>query len=422
MASKGLSANAGFFMYSWDVGTWYDASDYGAGFYFSGLYPGAAENKALLRFGSAGVDNTKITSIVITYTHGFTENSSSISGLSFNIGFSTSKTFVAGTATNIVNIIKPAGGGDVTTYLTWTGKPGISLNSTWYLSFSVKSGTSSGNALMGYLKAITINYSSATACSAPASVFVSTNNVLPGTNVALNWSGAASGTDNAINGYEIYRSTSAGSGYGLLTSVASSATSGAISVTSNAIVGASYYYKIVTKGAAGSAYYSGQSSSYATLTTTINACGAPTVLTVSSTNVRPGTTVTLSWSGATAGLNNGISGFDIYRSTAAGNGYALLISIPSTSTTDSASVLAPTTKSTTYYYRIVTKGTAGTAYHSGQSSSFAALSTAAYGNTVGYLQGGSFIQCEVYYFDGLSWVECIPYYRQGNAWIECNAG
>lgn len=152
------------------------------------------------------------------------------------------------------------------------------------------------------------------------------------------------------------------------------------------------------------------------------ACTAPNAISVSNNNVRPDEMVTLSWSGAAGGTANAISGYDIYRSTSVGSGYALLMSVTSTSSAASTSVSAPMTKGATYYYKVVTKGVAGAAYHSGQSSAYAALSTAPYGNTVGYYQGGAMILCEIYYFNGSEWMECIPYYRHGGGWKECHSG
>lgn len=159
-----------------------------------------------------------------------------------------------------------------------------------------------------------------------------------------------------------------------------------------------------------------------TYTPPYTACGPPTTVSVSANNVRPDTEVTLTWSGATGGTNNSINGYDIYRSTAAESGYILLASIASTSTTGSALIAAPAIKGTAYYYKIVTKGTAGASYSSGISSVYATLNAAPYGNTVKCYHNGRFVKCEVYYCSDSTFAECIPFYLHGGTWVECNAG
>jgi len=86
-------------------------------------------------------------------------------------------------------------------------------------------------------------------------------------------------------------------------------------------------------------------------------------------------------------------------------------------------VTSHATKGSAYYYKVVTKGIRGATYYSGQSSATATLTTAPYGNTIGYYTGGAFAKCEVYwYVNGTGFVECVPYVMQGSAWVECNTG
>jgi len=189
---------------------------------------------------------------------------------------------------------------------------------------------------------------STTACTAPTSVTVASNNVAPGASITLSWSGASAGTNNAISGYEIYRATSATGTYSKLTTVTSSATSGSTSVTAPTTNGSSYYYKVLTVGSV-SGYSSEQSTVYATLTCTYTAPTAPTTITIggsSSAYAASGANVTLAWSGASAGTNNAITGYLIYRD---GVSYT-------TTTSTSISVPAHATAGSKYTYTVYTKG------------------------------------------------------------------
>lgn len=116
----------------------------------------------------------------------------------------------------------------------------------------------------------------------------------------------------------------------------------------------------------------------ALITVTINwdysytACGAPTAVSVSATNVAPGAAVTLSWSGASAGISNGISGYQIYRSDSAGGSYSYIATVYTSAGSGSTTITAPTGNGTSYYYKVLTLGSVA-GYDSGQSSAYAAL-------------------------------------------------
>lgn len=148
-----------------------------------------------------------------------------------------------------------------------------------------------------------------TACTAPTSVTAANAAPSVGTTTTLNWSGAKAGTANAITGYIVYRSTSAGGTYSVLENVTSTSTAGSISVTAPSTMGSSYYYKVLTVGTV-NGYNSAQSSAYATITAkVVTACTAPTVVEISPTTIDSGSAATLSWSGATAGTNNAITAY-----------------------------------------------------------------------------------------------------------------
>lgn len=173
----------------------------------------------------------------------------------------------------------------------------------------------------GYYEGITLTISynlPYTACTAPTTVKLSVPNTYPGQKTTLSWSGAKAGTNNAITGYEIYRSTSSSSsGFTKLASVAAGTTSYSITSPTTA---ATYYYKVKTLGTV-SGYDSGLSSAYATLSMTSTACTAPTSITVSNASPGPMMTVSVSWSGAKAGTNNPITGYNLYKASSASGTY-----------------------------------------------------------------------------------------------------
>ena len=114
---------------------------------------------------------------------------------------------------------------------------------------------------------ITVDYATHTACGAPTACAV--NDTLSTENVTLSWSGAKAGTGNAITGFEVQRAESSdGKTWGSWAAVqvvSTTATSGSLSVAPPATVGNYYKYRVRTRGAAGSSYYSGWKESTNTL-------------------------------------------------------------------------------------------------------------------------------------------------------------
>lgn len=101
-----------------------------------------------------------------------------------------------------------------------------------------------------------------TSCSAPTSVSAS-GIVAPDGNVTVSWSGASGGTSNSINGYDIYwKITSEGSApttttYSGSTSVTTTNNYGSATINvGSATRGYIVVFGVVTKGEAGSSYYS----------------------------------------------------------------------------------------------------------------------------------------------------------------------
>ena len=110
---------------------------------------------------------------------------------------------------------------------------------------------------------------------------------------------------------------------------------------------------------------SGTKPIYITLDNLVSACTAPTSVSVSSAIIAPGS-VTVSWSGASAGNNNAISKYRLFYKT----GSAPTISsytgyFDTTSTSYVPSIL--TSRGTTYYFKVQTIGTVN-GYDSGISS------------------------------------------------------
>ncbi len=239
------------------------------------------------------------------------------------------------------------------------------------ITLGVVSTSGTGNKINirdGCTLTLTINYESKYGpCTAPTSVSLASTTVDAGASTTLSWSGASAGKNNPIRGYVIYRSTSASSGYAELTTT----TSTSYSVTAPSTMGSKYYYKVATLDTIDGSQY--LSTVYATLTArTYSACTAPTAVSVSSTGVAPSASVTLSWSGAAAGTNNAITGYQIYRATSATGSYSLLTSVSATATSGSTSVTAPSASGSSYYYKVLTVGTKS-GYNSGQSSKYATL-------------------------------------------------
>lgn len=77
-------------------------------------------------------------------------------------------------------------------------------------------------------------------------------------------------------------------------------------------------------------------------------CSAPTRVWVDSTITAPGKNTTLKWSGASAGIGLSIKEYDVYRATSLDGDYKYIGSTTSTS----YSVQSPTTRGSTYYYKV----------------------------------------------------------------------
>lgn len=146
---------------------------------------------------------------------------------------------------------------DVSSYITGNGS---------YNLYFYKTAASNGNQSNVYFDAptITVEYTDPTsACGSPTTCKVSVT--LTHNATTLSWSGATAGTNNAITGYEVQRCESSdgktwGSWAALTTTTATS-----LSVSPPATYGNYYKYRVRTRGAAGSSFYSAWKESTNTL-------------------------------------------------------------------------------------------------------------------------------------------------------------
>ena len=180
---------------------------------------------------------------------------------------------------------------------------------------------------------------------------LSANNVVPGTNVTLSWSGAGAGTNNPIAGYEVYLN---GAYYN---AVSTAATSGSMTVPSGGTHGNVYTYTVRTKATYGSTGYFFCFFCWRRSLFHENCTCAPTAVSMSTANpVLPNTAVTLSWSGAAAGWNNAITGYLIYSSTTVSGSYTHIYSQLPLQRVGSATVYSPAGNTTYTYFKVVTRG------------------------------------------------------------------
>ena len=110
-------------------------------------------------------------------------------------------------------------------------------------------------------------------------------------------------------------------------------------------------------------------SSYTVLSSALltTACGAPTSCSVSP--ILAEGTVSLSWSGASGGINNAISSYEIQYSDSTDNltwgAWIALTTVTTTATSGSVSVDPPSTRGNYRRFQVRTRGTAGASYYSG---------------------------------------------------------
>jgi hypothetical protein len=157
-----------------------------------------------------------------------------------------------------------------------------------------------------------------TAASAPTACSV--NQTVAENNVTLSWSGASGGVSNGITSYEIqYSDSTNNSTWGDwtdLSTVTTTATSGSLSAAPPSVRGNYRRFRVRTRGAAGSAYYSGWKIS----TNSVRKNNWPIMPTTAAASpaVYSDETITLTWSGA-SGITSAIKGYMIASRTSTDN-------------------------------------------------------------------------------------------------------
>lgn len=187
-------------------------------------------------------------------------------------------------------------------------------------------------------------------------------------NPVLSWTAAADGTNNDVVGYRVFRATSQ---YGEYTQLWSSPYPNlrTLSVEKPETMGASYYYKVYAIGEKAGFDISPASNIVSLTTMVYTACGAPTAVNISSALCNAGASVTISWSGATAGTNNPISGYRVLRSS--GGTFSTLSEVAANANQVVDTVGAA---GTTYTYKIVTLSSVDAQFNSLESKSVSVTS------------------------------------------------
>ena len=208
----------------------------------------------------------------------------------------------------------------------------------YYVKFRIRTQGSAGSSYYSdYKTSSSIRRNPYTQCTAPTSFTIKSD--MSDTSqfdvkVTLEWSGATNGTNNTISSYLIqYRTSSNKSTWGSWTNlqtIASTKTSGSVTVDLSTLVTRKYYveFAIRTQGSAGSSYYSSWKYYQTSLQRNpYTKCGIPKNVKIISEADINGTTynnifnssITITWSAGTAGENNAIKRYYIEYCTSSNN-------------------------------------------------------------------------------------------------------
>ena len=189
-----------------------------------------------------------------------------------------------------------------------------------------------------------------TAPGAPTGLTATAGNA----SVALTWTAPASNGGSAVTGYAVYRGSTPGGESP--TPIATNVTGTSFTDTGE-VNGTPYYYKVAAVNAVGTSPQSNEAS--ATPRATVPS--APGGL-VASAGDR---TVALSWQMPTSDGGSGITGYNVYRGTAAGaeGSTPIASNVAVTSWTDSG-----VANGTTYFYRVAAVNAVGTSAFSTEAS------------------------------------------------------
>ena len=135
-------------------------------------------------------------------------------------------------------------------------------------------------------------------------------------------------------------------------------------------------FRVRTRGSAGEAYYSAYVEC-PTLLVGITAVIAPTNITATNANPAPGTTITIKWTGASAGVSNPIAGYELWQSSTSDGTYSLVKSISTTETSGSTTFASDLAIGETVYFKVKTIGS--TSGYDSELSSFTLVIIGGYG-------------------------------------------
>jgi sugar lactone lactonase YvrE/fibronectin type 3 domain-containing protein len=148
-----------------------------------------------------------------------------------------------------------------------------------------------------------------------------------------------------VIGYDIYRSITANQPIATMEKLTDTPTTAAIGVDSSLSSNTTYYYKVVANNSSGAGAPSSEVSA-------ITRPSAPTGIVAAASGSAQ---ITVSWA-----TMIGVSSYDVYRSTTAGQSLSLMARLTSgTGTTSNAFVDTGLTNATNYYYKVVANNAAG---------------------------------------------------------------
>lgn len=169
---------------------------------------------------------------------------------------STSSLSVSSMTVNVVNGVTAttSKSGSFTLTRNNNGNGGFKISFSTYINGNSVSASQSWT-----LDSVTV-YSK---CGAPTSITASPANVTTNGTITISWSGATNGTNNSISSYQVYWYVTSGgtapstSTYTGTKNISSTSTSGSTTITlSSATIGHKVVFGVVTRGSAGSSYYS----------------------------------------------------------------------------------------------------------------------------------------------------------------------
>ena len=211
----------------------------------------------------------------------------------------------------------------------------------------------------GYLEVTYVD--NVTICGAPSNVSLSKSQTVD--NATLSWKAGTSGSNNTVTGYVItYQESSNGSSWGEVNYL-KEVTGISTTVDAPSTEGRYRRFGVQTKGTAGDDWLSSVVWSGSLKKVSYSSCGAPTSLSLAATS-STGVNVRLSWSGATAGTENSITGYEVQRRESADNSSWGSWSSLGTTTNTYMDVAPPTTAGNYYQYQVQTRGSAGANYYS----------------------------------------------------------